>query len=73
MKLTHLIHYIYLPLVQLYFARQLSSPPAAVNDRADDLPNVLVVIVEFYNAFPGSQRDSIYSLEYPITSQGCRI
>jgi hypothetical protein len=29
--------------------------------------------VEFYNAFPGSQRDSIYSLEYPITSQGCWI
>jgi hypothetical protein len=47
MKWIHLIHYIYLPLVQLYFARQLSSQPAAVNDRADDLANVLVGIVEF--------------------------
>jgi hypothetical protein len=59
MKRTHLIHYIYLPLVQLYFARQLSSPPAAVGDRADDLPNALVVTVEFYNAFPGPQRNTI--------------
>ena len=73
MKWIHLIHYIYLPLVQFYFARQLSSQPAAVNDRADDLANVLVGIVEFYNACPGSKRDSIYSLEYPITSQGCWI
>jgi hypothetical protein len=56
MKWTHLIHYIYLPLIQLYFARQLSSPPAAVDDRADDLPNALAVIVEFFNAFPGPQR-----------------
>ena len=54
MKWIHLIHYIYLPLVQLYFSRQLSSPPAAEDDRAEDLPNVLGVIVEFYNAFPGS-------------------
>jgi hypothetical protein len=44
MKWTHLIHYIYLPLIQLYFARQPSSPPAAVDDRADDLPNALAVI-----------------------------
>jgi hypothetical protein len=73
MKWIHLIHYIYLLFVQLCIARQLSSPPAAVDDRADDLPNILVVIVVFYNAFPGSQRDSIYSLEYPITSQGCWI
>jgi hypothetical protein len=59
MKWTHLIHSIYLPLIQLYFARQLSSPPAAVDDRADDLPNALAVIVEFFNAFPGPQRNSI--------------
>jgi hypothetical protein len=59
MKWTHLIHYIYLPLIQLYFARQPSSPPAAVDDRADDLPNALAVIVEFFNAFPGPLRNSI--------------
>jgi hypothetical protein len=52
MKWIHLIHYIYLPLVQLYSARQLSSQPAAVNDRADDLPNVLVVIVGSTTLFP---------------------
>ena len=59
MKWTHLIHYIHLPLIQLYFARQLSSLLAALDDRADDLPNALVVTVEFYNAFPGPQRNSI--------------
>jgi hypothetical protein len=52
MKWIHLIHYIYLPLVQLYFARQLSSPPAAVDDLADDLPNVLVAIVGSTTLFP---------------------
>jgi hypothetical protein len=59
MKWTHLIHCIYLPLIQLYFARQLSSLLAALNDRADDLLNALVASVEFYNAFPGPQRNSI--------------
>jgi hypothetical protein len=52
MKWTHLIHSIYLPLIQLYFARQLSSPPAAVDDRADDLPNALAVIVGSSTLFP---------------------
>jgi hypothetical protein len=59
MKWTHLIHCIYLPLIQLYFARQLSSPLAALDDRDDDLLNALVVSVEFDNAFPGPQRNSI--------------
>jgi hypothetical protein len=54
MKWAHLIHYIYLPLIQLYFARQLSSPPAAVDDRADDLPNALVVVVSSSTIFPAA-------------------
>jgi hypothetical protein len=51
MKWTHLIHCVYLPLIQLYFARQLSGPLAALDDRDDDLLNALVVTVESTTLF----------------------